>query len=136
MSRQRTARDTDINTFTGTEMNPYIVDVPTNLFDNLFGKSKNNKVNETKEDMQINKNQADLEKAAIRARDGIAGKMKRVNELKQKNDNEAAKWAKIAQDSQLQHDELVSQNVQYTDLLTHTQRANNTNENEGGEDGK
>ena len=72
MSRQRTTRDTDINAFTGTEMNPYIVDVPTRAFGWL---RKGGVISKEKEAIQRAKEAKDVKDAAQRA---LAGSNKEV----------------------------------------------------------
>ena len=63
MSSQRTARDTDINTFMGTEMNPYLVNMPTKMFGSIFGHSEKNGYNPK----DVAKSQQKLEEAAQKA---------------------------------------------------------------------
>ena len=122
MSRQRTARDTDINTFMGTEMNPYLVNMPTKMFGNIFGHREKNGYNP--KDMA--NSQKKLEDAAQKAL-VVVDKGKVLAEQQMKKDK--LKF----QASQAKHTELENKSNQYKAVLIHVNPERNDNV-EGDED--
>ncbi len=116
MSSQRTARDTDINTFMGTEMNPYLVNMPTKMFGSIFGHSEKNGYNP--KDMA--KSQQKLEDAAQKA-------IVVVNKGKKEANARMARDKAKYEASKSIHDELQTQSEKYAAVLTHVNPKQNDN---------
>jgi hypothetical protein len=127
MSRQRTSRDTLV---TGTEMNPYIVAMPTRF--SFFGNSKK-KDNYNEKDMQSS--QTALEDAARKAMAIVnKGKEKANAELERDEKELAIATAKHAI-SMKRHDDLEEKSRQYNDLLGHVKGHKEADAGDGDGDG-
>ena len=131
MSRQRTARDTDINIM-GTGRNPYIVDVPTkNFFTNIF-KKKDAKTSD-EHDKKMIMSQAALEAATNRARVDVNNAMVKANVDLTRDEEELAKSQAKFDKSNKKHADLEQKNAAYSALLQHDQVANLANGQDDGD---
>jgi hypothetical protein len=131
MSRQRTSRDADMNTrVMGTEMNPYIVDMPTRF--SFFGKSKKKK--EAYSEKEMESSQIALEEAARKAMTVVSKGMIKANAELERDERElqivVAKHALSTQ----RHQELLDKTQNYKNLLGHV-KDQNVSENAGDGDG-
>jgi hypothetical protein len=107
MSRQSTARDTSVMR---TEMNPYIVDVPTDAW---FSKSKDKTVDPNIPKTETQKERA-LRLAATAALTENGGKLTKSEELLKKQSQAAADTKSIRDDLKRKNDQLQA-------VLDHTQ---------------
>ncbi len=131
MSRQRTARDTDINIM-GTGMNPYIVDMPTEMFLRNIFKMRNAKTSD-EHDKKMNASQAALEAATNRARADVNNAMVRANVDLSRDQQELEKSQAKFDKSNKKHADLEQKNAAYSALLQHDQVANLANRQDDGD---